>query len=136
MRKPPRISEGEWEVMKVLWESSPLTANEVVEVLSKRTAWQRETIRTLINRLVHKKAVGFEKRDRQHHYYPLASEADCVRTETKSFLRRMRASSIEPMLAAFVEEQQLSAEQIMRLRQILDGKDPDAKPGKLGKHAP
>lgn len=62
MRKVPRISESEWEVMKVLWESSPLTANDIVEVLSKRASWQRETIRTLINRLVQKKAVRFEKK--------------------------------------------------------------------------
>lgn len=136
MRRPPKISEGEWEVMKVLWERSPLTANEIVEILSKKTPWQRETIRTLINRLVQKKAIAFEKQGRQYHYHPVAREAECIQAETKSFLRRIRAGSMEPMLAAFVEEQRLSAEQIARLRQILDGKDPGAKPGKPGKHTP
>ena len=67
MKKMPKISEAEWEVMKVLWGHSPATANHVVEVLSGRTHWQRETIRTLINRLVQKKAVGFEKNGRQYH---------------------------------------------------------------------
>jgi len=123
MRRTPKISEAEWEVMKVLWERSPLTANQIVETLSKGTRWQRETIRTLINRLVQKKAVGFAKEGRQHHYYPLVAEADCVQTETRSLLRRFRVSAIEPMLAALVEEQQLSAEQIARLKEILDGKD-------------
>src|SRR4030043_2330677 len=99
MRRPPKISEGEWEVMKVLWERSPLTANEIVETLSKRTRWQRETIRTLINRLVQKKAVGFEKKGRQYHYPPFVAAAECVRAETKSLLRRFRGSAIEPMLA-------------------------------------
>ncbi len=127
MRQPPKISESEWEVMKLLWERSPRTANEIVESLSKKTPWKRETIRTLINRLVRKRAVGFEKRDRQYHYVALASEADCVRQETESFLKRIRVGSIEPMLAAFVEEQHLSAEQILRLRQILDRKDLDAE---------
>jgi len=37
MKRMPKISEAEWEVMKVLWEKSPLTANEIVETLSKRT---------------------------------------------------------------------------------------------------
>lgn len=136
MRRTPKISEGEWKVMKVLWECSPRTANEIVESLSKTTPWKRETIRTLINRLVRKKALGFEKKDRQYHYYPRVNEADCVRAETRSFLRRVRASSIEPMLAAFVEEQNLSAEQIRRLRQILDGKEPGAGPEKAKKQAP
>jgi len=120
MKKTPRISEAEWEVMKVLWSKSPKTANEIVKVLSKKTSWKRETIRTLINRLVQKKAVGFEKKGRQYHYFPLATEAECVREETKSFLKRVHGGSIEPMLTSFVEEEQLSPEKIARLRRILD----------------
>jgi BlaI family penicillinase repressor len=127
MKKMPRISESEWEVMKVLWETSPLTANEIVEVLSKRASWQRETIRTLINRLVQKKAVRFEKKGRQYHYYPAVAETECIRAETQSFLRRFQADAIEPMLAALVEEERLSAEQIARLKEILDGKDVSGK---------
>jgi BlaI family penicillinase repressor len=127
MKRTPKISEAEWEVMKVLWEKSPLTANEIVETLSKRTRWQRETIRTLINRLVQKKAVRFEKNGRHYHYYPAVAETECVRAETRSFLRRFRASAIEPMLAALVEEEQLSAEQIARLKKILNGKDASGK---------
>ena len=123
MGRTPKISEAEWEVMKTLWEKSPLTANDIVETLSKRTSWQRETIRTLINRLVQKKAVAFEKEGRQHHYYPVVAETECVKAETRSLLRRLRVSAIEPMLAALVEEQRLSAEQIARLKEILDGKD-------------
>jgi len=133
MRKPPKISDSEWEVMKVLWERAPQTANEIVDSLSKTTLWKRETIRTLVNRLVRKKAVGFEKKDRQYHYRPLAVEGDCVRAETRSFLRRIRASSIEPMLAAFVEEQHLTAEQITRLRRILDKKESGADREKTNK---
>jgi BlaI family penicillinase repressor len=136
MRSTPKISEAEWEVMKVLWESSPLTANEIVETLSKGTRWQRETIRTLINRLVQKKAVAFDRRGRQYHYYPVLAEAECVKAETRSLLRRFRGGAIEPMLAALVEEQRLSAEQVARLRQILDGEDPDAKPNRSRKNTP
>jgi len=120
MKKTPRISEAEREVMKVLWSKSPKTANEIVRVLSKKTSWKRETIRTLINRLVQKKAVGFEKKGRQYHYFPLVTEAECIREETKSFLKRVHGGSIEPMLTSFVEEEQLSPEKIKRLRRILD----------------
>jgi BlaI family penicillinase repressor len=127
MRKMPRISESEWEVMKVLWERSPLTANDIVEVLSRRASWQRETIRTLINRLVRKKAVRFEKKGRQYHYYPVVAETDCVKAETRSLLKRFRGRGIEPMLAALVEEERLSTEQIARLKKILDGKNVSEK---------
>jgi len=120
MRNLPRISEAEWEVMEVLWKKSPRTASEVVEVLSGKGRWKRETIRTLINRLVRKKAVGFEKKGKQYHYFPFVKEAECIRKETKTFLRRFHGGSIEPMLADFVQEERLSPEKIARLRQILD----------------
>jgi BlaI family penicillinase repressor len=122
MAKTPRISEAEWEVMKILWKTSPKTANEIVEELTGKTYWKRETIRTLINRLVQKKALGFEKKGRQYHYFPLVTKAQCIGAETESFVRRFGGGSLEPMLAAFIEEEHLSAEKIARLRQLLDEK--------------
>ena len=122
MKKTSRISEAEWEVMKVLWKTSPMTANDIVRELTEKTPWKRETIRTLINRLVRKKALDFEKKGRQYHFFPLVTKAECIRAETKSFLRRFHGGSIEPMLAAFVEEGQLSPKKIARLRRILDEK--------------
>lgn len=122
MKKTPKISEAEWEVMQVLWKTSPMTANDIVEKLIGKTPWKRETIRTLINRLVQKKAIGFEKKGRQYDYFPLVTEAQCIKEETQSFLRRFGGQSIEPMLAAFVEEKQLSDEKIAKLKQILDRK--------------
>jgi BlaI family penicillinase repressor len=120
MKKMPRISEAEWEVMKLLWKQSPATANRIVEILTKKTKWKRETIRTLINRLVQKKAVGFEKKGRQYHYFPLVEETECVHEETETFLKRFHGGSVEPMLADFVKAKKLSPEKIARLRQILD----------------
>lgn len=119
MKKTPKISEAEWEVMKVLWDCSPATANDIVKKLSGKSHWKRETIRTLINRLVQKKALAFNKKGRQYHFFPRFTEAECVKSETRSFLKRFGKSSVEPMLAAFVEEENLSPERIGRLRQIL-----------------
>ncbi len=123
MKKIPKISEAEWQVMKVLWKKSSLTANDIVEILSKKTSWKRETIRTLINRLVRKKALGFKKQSRQYLYFPLIDESECIMEETKSFLDRIHGGSIEPMLAAFVESEKLSPEEIVRLKRILDGQE-------------
>ena len=120
MKRTPRISEAEWEVMKILWRRSPRTANDIVDELTRKTPWKRETIRTLINRLVGKKVLKFEKKGRQYHYRPRVSESECIRAETASFVRRFGAGSIEPILAAFVEEKELPPERIARLRRILD----------------
>ena len=40
MQHIPRISESEWQVMRVLWNDGPATANEVVESLADATDWE------------------------------------------------------------------------------------------------
>jgi len=117
----PRISESEWQVMKVLWTRAPRTAGEVVEALSE-THWKPKTIKTLLNRLVRKKAVDFERDGRSYRYYPLVAERDCVRAESRSFLQRVYGGALMPMLAAFLEDQRLTEDQIADLKRILDSK--------------
>jgi len=122
MADKPRISDAEWQVMRVLWEKSPLTVREVIEILSKKTTWGTETIRTLVNRLAKKKAVGFEKKGRRHYFYPLLSQQDCIKTDADSFVARAGAAMLKPILTTFIETEQLSAEEIQELQQILDKK--------------
>ena len=66
----PTISDAEWEVMAVLWTTSPLTANEVVDRLEGRKTWSPRTVKTLLNRLVNKKALAYETRGNRYLYRP------------------------------------------------------------------
>ncbi|MCK5565452.1 MAG: BlaI/MecI/CopY family transcriptional regulator [Planctomycetes bacterium] len=122
MTNKPKISEAEWQVMKVLWRKSPATANEVVEQVSDKKDWNPKTVKTLINRLASKGAISFEKEGRQYKYFPVLSEDDCVQAETSSFLQRAGATAVKPMLAAFIEAQQLSDDDIAELKEILERK--------------
>ncbi len=71
MKSVPKISETEWEVMQVLWGRSPMTANEIFEVLmAQDPAWHPQTAKTLLNRLVTKKALCFKKEGRAYLYRP------------------------------------------------------------------
>jgi len=122
MKTLPKISESEWLVMRVLWLNGSLTANEVVKELTGKTKWKPKTIKTLITRLMKKGAVKFEKEGRKYRYYPAVSEAECVRMERRSFVRRVYGGTTRPMLAAFLEDAKLSAEDISELKKILEQK--------------
>ena len=122
MKNRPGIAEAEWQVMKVLWASAPQTGNEVVEALADSTSWSPKTIKTLLNRLVKKKALGFEKQGRSYSYYPLVGEEDCARAETRNFLKRVYGGALQPMLSPFLENESLSPEELDELRRILDDK--------------
>jgi BlaI family penicillinase repressor len=122
MRQIPKISESEWLVMKAIWNESPITSNRVVEALSGSTAWKPKTIKTLLNRLVKKGAVGYRSKGREYHYYPLIEEAVFVKEESRSFLKRVFGGAVKPMLATMVESEDLSPEDIEELKGILDKK--------------
>lgn len=119
MSTTPRISETEWEVMKVVWQRSPISAQEIIETLSARDDWHPKTVKTLLNRLVKKKALGFKKEGRAYLYRPLVAERDCVAAASESFLDRVFGGSIQPMLAHFVGQRKLSPEEIAELKRIL-----------------
>ena len=122
MKNLPKISESEWMVMRVLWAKSPLTANEIVERLTGKAKWKPKTVKTLIDRLVKKGAVKFEKEGRRHRYYPAVERDECIATERQSFIRRVYGGITKPMLAAFLEDAELSADDISELKDILEQK--------------
>lgn len=122
MKKLPKISGAEWLVMQVLWSKGPQTANEVVKELAPKTKWKPKTVKTLINRLVKKGALSFKKEGRKHRYYPAVSETNGVGTERQSFVQRVYGGATRPMLAAFLEDAELSEEDIAELKKILEQK--------------
>ncbi len=122
MRQIPKISESEWLVMKAISNENPITSKRVVEALSGSTAWKPKTIKTLLNRLVKKGAVGYKSKGREYHYYPLIEEAVFVKAESRSFLKRVFGGAVKPMLATMVESEDLSPEDVEELKGILDKK--------------
>jgi len=118
----PRISDAEWVVMQVLWSKPGATADEVIGALKGKVAWNARTIRTLLNRLLGKKALNYEKEGRKYRYRPAVSRAQCVKEERRSFVQRVYGGTVTPMLAAFIEDAKLSPEEIEELKRMLDRK--------------
>lgn len=115
----PRISESEWRVMQVLWQNGPQTANDVVRALAGEVHWKPRTVKTLISRLVKKGAVRFETEGPRYRYSAAVAESECVRSETRSFVRRVYQGAMKPALAAFLEDADLSPQEIKELQEIL-----------------
>lgn len=123
MAQTPRISEAEWVVMEVLWRKHPLTALEVVQELADQTQWQDQTIRTMVRRLIRKKAVNFKAEGKIYYYAPAVSREQCVREESRSFLDRVFGGAAQPLIAQLVQESKLSPQEIAELKRILKGKE-------------
>ncbi|MDR1191381.1 MAG: BlaI/MecI/CopY family transcriptional regulator [Verrucomicrobiales bacterium] len=122
MKKIPRISEGEWLVMKAVWEKSPCPAQEVMARLAGKTDWSAATVKTLLNRLVKKQALRFAREGKAYWYSP-AYDAEQLRSaEAESFLRRIFDGALTPLVAHFVRSRKLSAAELAELERILRAK--------------
>lgn len=49
MQESPRITEAESEVMKLLWQKEPLSANEIISKLTQQMQWSDQTIKTFLS---------------------------------------------------------------------------------------
>jgi len=117
----PRISETEWEIMRIVWSRQPVTSADVIAELQKADpSWRAVTAKTLLNRLVRKGALCFEVLGRIYHYRASVSESECVSAATRSFLDRVFGGSLTGMMTHYVESRKLSRTQLAELRRILE----------------
>ena len=123
MKSPPQISDAEWEVMSVIWDSAPISTNEVVERLSLQKDWQPSTIRTMLQRLVKKGVLANEQEGKQYFYRPTVSREKCVRLESQSFLSRVFGGEATPLLVHFVKSAKLTPPDIQELKRTLTEKE-------------
>jgi BlaI family transcriptional regulator, penicillinase repressor len=114
------ISDAEWQVMNVVWDRQPLTAQEVVARLEQEADWAAATIKTMLHRLVKKQVLTYEPQGNRYVYRSRVRRTDCVRQASRSFLERVFDGEPGPLLAHFMRNTKLSAEDIAELRRILD----------------
>jgi BlaI family penicillinase repressor len=123
MAATPRISDAEWAVMEEVWQQHPVTALEVVQKLSPHRQWQDQTIRTMLRRLIDKGALKYRAEGKVYYYEPAVSREQCVRVESRSFLKRVFGGAPKPLLVQMVQEADLSREDIAELKRLLTKKE-------------
>ena len=109
--------------MEVIWSRHPITALEVVQQLAEDNHWQDQTIRTMLRRLVAKKALAYRAEGKVFHYEPAVAREQCVRIASQSFLRRVLGGAVQPLLVQLVQEAKLSPAEIAELKRILRDKE-------------
>lgn len=93
------LSDGEWKLMKLLWEKAPMTLGDMVEAMQDDTAWSKGTIFTMLRRMSAKGAVRMDDSGKYQQYYPVLQKEEAEQTETRSFLERVYDGSVGMMLS-------------------------------------
>jgi predicted transcriptional regulator len=114
-----RISDAEHAVMEVLWNESPLTAQEVVERVDPGRGWSANTVKTLLGRLLAKNAISAQEDGRRYLYRPAVQREDYVAGESQRLIDRLFGGKLTPLVAHLAERDQLSARDIADIEALL-----------------
>ena len=87
------LSDGEWKLMKTLWEKQPRTLAELVSALDKDTGWSRATIFMMLKRLIAKGTVTMDSSGK-FQKYSAAITCEDVRTRIEQAVDDRRSALI------------------------------------------
>ena len=117
-----KITEAQWSIMELLWESSePMTVSQICKTLKeqKNIAWKANTVNTQLTRLAEHVVVAWGE-SAPKAFYPLVDRDTCRRQEEQSFLDKMYQGSVKMMIASFIKDEKLSAAELDEIRKLLD----------------
>ena len=118
-----KLSDSEWQIMNALWKRSPATARDLSEYLPKDTNWAYTTIKTMLTRLVTKKAVSERKRGNTSVYEPLISKSKARSKAVVSLVNKAFDGTVGPLMHFLLEEKKLSKKQRKELLEMLKSED-------------
>ena len=112
-----RFTARELDVMSVLWERGPSTVAEVRKALDDTLAYT--TVLTVLRILEEKGHVAHTTEGRAHRYRPLVERAAAGGSALKRVTQRLFGGSPELLLTRLVEDEDLTDEELERMRDLL-----------------
>lgn len=118
------ITDAELEIMQVLWEKNECDLNQIIEKLNSETDKNRNTVKTLLRRLILKGAVESKKiGSRDTVYIPKVNKNKFLLNQNENFLKKLYNGNTQNLLLNFVENKKVSKEELQKLINILESDD-------------
>ena len=121
-RKSATLTEAELRIMNVLWERGSATVHEVLEALPAKPALAYNSVLTIVRILEKKGYVKHvkDKDNRAHVFIPQVDRKEATRFEVRHLVSRFFGNSREQLVLNVLEETSIDAEELDRLRQLLE----------------
>lgn len=117
-KKTVKLFDSELKVMDVLWKEGDVQAKHVAEVLAGELGWNKNTTYTLIKRCIKKGAI--ERSEPHFVCHALIPKEEVQEAETDELINKIYDGSVDQLFAALLGRKKLSAEQIEKLKQIVE----------------
>lgn len=121
----PQISDSELELMKIVWASggTALYAQIMAQLMQTGRTWQKNTVITLLSRLVEKGFLKVSKLGRRNEYTAVVSEAAYQAAQTQALVNKLYEGSARDLVAALIRREALSVQDYEELKRFWAGED-------------
>ncbi len=115
-----RLSDSEWKIADCLWESGSMTITELTKALNPDTGWTKNTVITLLKRMIEKGAVTYVQEEKAKRFCPAIDRTEAEMEETASFLDKVYKGNVGLMISNLIGSEKLTEEQLAELRRIIE----------------
>ena len=116
----PQISDSELELMQIVWSAGgTVLYAQIMEALGKAgRSWQKNTVITLLSRLVDKGFLTVRKLGRRNEYAAAVSQAEYQAVQTQALVNKLYAGSAKGLVAALIRQEAISPGDYEELRRF------------------
>ena len=114
------LSENEWYIMQVLWESASASLREICDALKESKGWTKHAISSFLKRMQEKGAISVDESGIVKNYVAVWNKEETILEETQSIMERVYKGDLLLMVSNAVKEQKLTKEEIEELKNMLD----------------
>lgn len=125
-----RFSDTEWTVMTAVWGGSPesVTAREVHERVAPETGWSYSTVRTLLTRLVEKRALDGTRDGKAVRYRARVSADQARRSALRSLVDRAFGGRMSALVQHLADAEPLDEAERKELESMLRAAEAEEEP--------
>ncbi len=119
------LTRAEEDIIKILWEKGPSFVKDIVTHFPEDQKPAYNTVSTIVRILVKKELVGINEFGRSHQYYALISKEEYRKSRFKKLMTGYFGGSYKQLLSFFVDEQELSVQDLDSLLKELKEEEND-----------
>ena len=101
---------------QIIWENAPLSSGELARLAAEQSEWKKSTTYTVLKKLCDRGLFANTKGT----VTALISKEEFDGMQSEQFVEETFDGSLPAFLAAFTKRKQLSAEEVKKIRQMID----------------
>ena len=127
MKETPALSPLENQLMRLIWDRGPSTAEQVREALRPQHPLKESTVRTLLRRMEEKGFLNHQVEGRTYVYRAAVPPQKAAARAVRQIVERFCNGSVEALLVGMVDDRLLDGDELQRLADKLGRQEEDER---------